>query len=211
MSRFSTSFTFRRLVPVAVIERVEDAVPLAEALLAGGLDIIEVTLRTEAALGAMQQIRAACPGMIVGAGTVIDPEIVPQLADIGVEFAVAPGLNERVVEAAANASLPLTPGVITPSEIEQARGYGLKLLKFFPAEQFGGAKTLKALAGPYGHTGIKFVPTGGIDLAKAKDYWALSCVAAVGGSWFVSPKLIAEGKFDEVTRLTAEALAMGRG
>lgn len=201
----------KRLVPVAVIYRVEDAVPLMEALLAGGLDVIEVTLRTEAALESMKAIRARFPEALVGAGTILDAEIVPQLVDLGCAFGVSPGLNERVVEAALAANFPMTPGVITPSEVERARSFGLKVLKFFPAEAAGGAKMLKALAGPYGHTGLSFVPTGGINAAKAPDYFALPTVAAVGGSWFVDKKLVNAGNWPEITRLTAEALTLAKG
>jgi len=198
----------KRLVPVAVIDDVEQAIPLAEALLLGGLDVIEITLRTEAALGAMAAISAKVPQMTVGAGTILDAEVVPKLVDLGVTFGVAPGLNERVVEACATGGMPLVPGVITPSEVERARALGLSLLKFFPAEQAGGAAMLKALAGPYGHTGLKFVPTGGINAAKAPDYFALPTVAAVGGSWFVDRKLVNAGIYSEITRLTKEALAL---
>ena len=146
--------------PVVVLNKVEWAEPLAEALLAGGLDVIEVTLRTEAAMDGMELIREKFPQMHVGAGTVLDAEIVPQLKAMGVEFAVSPGLNPRVVEAAQKAGMRIFPGVANPTDIEAARAMGLKTLKFFPAEPLGGVRMLKALIGPYGHTGIRFVPTG---------------------------------------------------
>lgn len=205
MNAFST-----RLVPVAVIDRAEDALPLGQALLAGGLNVIEVTLRTDAALAAIGILRRELPELVAGAGTVIDAELVPELAGMGVAFAVSPGLNDKVADACEAVSMPLIPGIITPTELERARARGLRLLKFFPAEAAGGVTMLKALAGPYGHTGIRFVPTGGISLQTLPDYLALPTVAAVGGSWFVNPKLIREGRFEEITRLTAEAIAITR-
>jgi len=201
----------KRLVPVAVIERKEDAVPLAKALIAGGLNVIEVTLRTPVAMDAMRAIKAEVPEMQVGAGTVIDPAVVPELKELGCSFVVSPGLNPEVVKACQDNGLMITPGVVTPGEVEKGLSLGLKVLKFFPAEAVGGVKMLKALAGPYGHTGVKFIPTGGINAEKAKDYWALPIVAAVGGSWFVDKALVNAGKFDEITRLTQEALKVAEG
>ncbi len=196
----------RKLIPVAVIDRVEDAAPLARALLASGLNVIEVTLRTEAALKCMQAIRSSISEMIVGAGTILDHEIVPRLIDLGVAFGVSPGLNPKIIEAAEKHQLAIMPGIMTPSEIEQARNYGLSTLKFFPAEAAGGAAMLNALAGPYGHTGIKFVPTGGISAENMASYLRIAAVAAIGGSWFVARNLVKEGKFDEITHLTRAAL-----
>ncbi len=205
METFNTIRSFR-LLPVAIIESVDEGLRMAEALLKGGLPLIEVTLRTAAAEEAIRAIIREFPEMLVGAGTILDPERVPALAEAGVRFGVAPGLNPRVVEACQKAGLPLTPGIVTPTEVEQARALGCKVLKFFPAEAAGGVKMLSALAGPYGHTGIQFIPTGGIDVEKAKAYWALPSVAAVGGSWFVAPKLVKAGQFDTISNLTAEAL-----
>jgi 2-dehydro-3-deoxyphosphogluconate aldolase/(4S)-4-hydroxy-2-oxoglutarate aldolase len=201
----------KRLLPVVVLKKVEWAEPLAEALLAGGLDVIEVTLRTEAALAGIELIREKFPQMHVGAGTVLDAEIVPQLKAMGVEFAVSPGLNPKVVEAAGNAGMEIFPGVANPTDIEAARAMGLKILKFFPAEPLGGVPMLKALIGPYGHTGIKFVPTGGIDAGKAVDYAALDAVAAIGGSWFVKASLMEEGKWSEIEAMTRYAIEMIAG
>lgn len=205
-----SSILSHRLVPVAVIDRAADAVPLAEALLAAGLPVIEVTLRSEEAMAAIRAIRQALPDMQVGAGTLLDPEMVSPLVDLGVSFAVSPGLNETVLGVCQKNGLPLLPGVITPTEIEQARQLGVKVLKFFPAEPAGGARFLSALSGPYGHTGIRFVPTGGIDAQKLSDYLKISTVAAVGGSWFVDKKLLSSGDFAAVTRLTREALEICR-
>jgi 2-dehydro-3-deoxyphosphogluconate aldolase/(4S)-4-hydroxy-2-oxoglutarate aldolase len=197
-----------RVVPVAVIEQVESALPLAEALLEGGLNLIEVTLRTEAAFETIAAIRGNYPEMIVGAGTILDADVISRLVDLGVGFGVTPGLNKSVAEEAQRVGFPLTPGVITPTEVERARALGFKLLKFFPAETSGGVKMLKALAGPYGHTGIRFIPTGGINVDNAADYLSLPIVAGIGGSWFVDKKLINEGEFTEITRLTKKALSL---
>ncbi len=200
-----------RVVPVAVIEQVESALPLAEALLEGGLNLIEVTLRTEAAFETIGAIRSSYPEMIVGAGTILDADVLSRLVDLGVGFGVSPGLNKSVAEEAQRVGFPLTPGVITPTEVERARAMGFNLLKFFPAEASGGVKMLKALAGPYGHTGIRFIPTGGINVGNAADYLSLPVVAAIGGSWFVDKKLINDGKYTEITRLTKEAISLAPG
>lgn len=196
----------QRLVPVVVLKEVAHAEPLAEALLAGGLDIIEVTLRTEAAIEGIVRIQKKFPEMKIGAGTVLDAEIIPQLVDIGCQFAVSPGLNPKVIEATQQAALPIFAGVANPTDIETARALGLHTLKFFPAEPLGGATMLKALIGPYGHTGIKFIPTGGITLEKAPSYAALPEVSAIGGSWFVDAKLMADGRWGEITQRTTEAI-----
>ncbi|MCD8482686.1 MAG: bifunctional 4-hydroxy-2-oxoglutarate aldolase/2-dehydro-3-deoxy-phosphogluconate aldolase [Verrucomicrobia bacterium] len=200
--------TAQRLIPVAVIDKTEDAVPLAAALQAGGLNVIEVTLRSACAIDAIAAIRRQFPDFIVGAGTVIDVEVVAKLRDLGVHFAVSPGLNPLVLEATQAAGIPLVPGAITPTEIERARSLGVQTIKFFPAEAAGGSAMLKALTGPYGHTGIQFIPTGGIDAAKLKDYLNIPAVAAVGGSWFVDKKWLKAGDFAKITALTAEAVAL---
>lgn len=204
------TLTETRLVPVAVIPSADRAVPLAETLMAAGLPHIEITLRTDCALEAMRAIRKALPEMTVGAGTIIDPDILPELVDMGVAFGVSPGLNPAVVERAQSLGFQMIPGVITPGEVERGLSMGLKLLKFFPAEAAGGAKMLKALAGPYGHTGLRFVPTGGINAGNAPEYLQLKSTAAIGGSWFVDQKLVAEGNFERISDLTREALALAK-
>ena len=196
-----------RIVPVVVMEDAAVALDLADALLAAGLSVIEITFRTAAAAEAIGKIAAGRPEMLVGAGTLLNGEHVRAAADAGAMFGLAPGLNEKTVEQAQGAGLDFSPGILTPSEIEQALGLGCKLLKFFPAEQAGGAKMLKALEGPYGHTGVKFIPTGGISAANMNDYLAVKSVAAIGGSWFVDKKLIAAHDWDAIERLTREALA----
>jgi 2-dehydro-3-deoxyphosphogluconate aldolase / (4S)-4-hydroxy-2-oxoglutarate aldolase len=200
--------TKSRVVPVAVIDRVEDAVPLAEALLAAGLGIIEVTFRTAAAADAVRAIVRARTDMVVGAGTLLDPAQVQQAAAAGARFGVAPGLNDAVVHAAREQGLPFIPGVATASEVERALGLGCQLQKLFPADVLGGVKMVKALAGPYAHTGVKFIPLGGITALTMAEYLALPIVAAVGGSWMVDKKLIAARDWAKITALTREALAI---
>jgi 2-dehydro-3-deoxyphosphogluconate aldolase/(4S)-4-hydroxy-2-oxoglutarate aldolase len=197
-----------RVIPVAVIEDVKSALPLAEALLEGGLNLIEVTLRTKTAFETIAAICRSYPEMIVGAGTILDASLISRLVDLGVGFGVSPGFNKGVAEEALRVGFPLTPGVITPTEVEQAHKMGFELLKFFPAEISGGVKMLKALEGPYGHTGIRFIPTGGINISNVADYLSIPIVAAIGGSWFVDKKLINEGKFSEITLRTKEAVRL---
>jgi 2-dehydro-3-deoxyphosphogluconate aldolase/(4S)-4-hydroxy-2-oxoglutarate aldolase len=202
------SILSKRVVPVVVVDSAEDAVPLARALHAGGLDVVEVTFRTAAAADAINAIRKALPAMTVGAGTLLMPDQVDQAALAGAQFGVAPGLNLRVVQRARDLKLPFIPGVMTPSEIEQALAHDLKLLKFFPAEAAGGVKMLKALAGPYAHTGLSFIPLGGVLPANLAEYLALPLVGAVGGTWIAERKLIQTKAWDEITRLAREAVTL---
>jgi 2-dehydro-3-deoxyphosphogluconate aldolase/(4S)-4-hydroxy-2-oxoglutarate aldolase len=196
----------QRLVCVAVIDNPEDAVPLAEALMAGGLTTIEVTFRTEGAAEAIRRIRRDLPRMTVGAGTVLTPYQAAQAADAGAQFLVAPGLDELVLAAALARDVPYIPGVMTPTEVGRALNLKCKLLKFFPAEASGGVAMLKALAGPFAHTGAQFVPTGGITAATLPAYLALPQVAAVGGSWMAERELVAKHAWGKITALTAEAM-----
>ena len=200
------SFLAQRLLCVAVIDRTDDAVPLAEALLAGGLKVIEVTFRTAGAAESIRRIRQGVPRIVIGAGTLLTADNVRQAVDAGAQFGVSPGLTEAVSAAAQAAQLPLFPGVVTPSEIMRALDLGWKHLKFFPAETFGGVNALKALAGPFGHTGVKFIPTGGITAATLPNYLAVPQVAAIGGSWMAERKLVAEQAWGKITALTAEAV-----
>ena len=157
----------QRLICVAVIDKPEDAVPLAEALLAGGLNVMEVTFRTAAAADSIARIRKSLPAVAIGAGTLLAAEQVQRAVDAGAQFGVSPGLNESVLAAAHKNKIPFFPGVMTPTETGRALDLGWKHLKFFPAEAAGGVAMLKALAGPFAHTGVKFVPTGGINAAKS--------------------------------------------
>lgn len=196
------------LVPVVKIERVEDAVDLARALLAGGLPCAEITFRTEAAEEAIRQISSRLPNMLVGAGTVLSVDQAERAVSAGAQFIVFPGFNQKVVEWCLENEIPVTPGVVTPTEIEMARDRGLEILKFFPAEAMGGIATLKAIGAPYGD--VKFVPTGGINRDNLADYLALPNVHCCGGSWLVKANLISAGKFDEITQLTQDAMSLVR-
>jgi 2-dehydro-3-deoxyphosphogluconate aldolase/(4S)-4-hydroxy-2-oxoglutarate aldolase len=196
----------KRIVPVAVIDKAEDAVPLAEALLASGLDVVEITFRTPAAATAIRNVREAFPSMFVGAGTILDEDQLHRAVDAGAQFGVAPGLNETIVSKALDMELPFVPGVMTPSDVERGLALGCKLQKFFPAEAAGGVKMLQAFAGPFAATGVKFIPLGGINTSNARNYLALPIVAAIGGSWMVDRKLIADKNWKTVRELTAEAV-----
>ncbi len=196
----------QRLVCVAVIDQPDDAVLLAEALLAGGLNVMEVTFRTAGAADSIARIRSGVPQIAIGAGTLLSPEQVKQAVGAGAQFGVSPGLNESVLAEANKNDMPFFPGVMTPTEVGRALDLGSKHLKFFPAEAAGGVKMLKALAGPFGHTGVKFVPTGGINAASLADYLAVPQVAAIGGSWMAERKLVREKAWAKITTLTAEAM-----
>jgi 2-dehydro-3-deoxyphosphogluconate aldolase/(4S)-4-hydroxy-2-oxoglutarate aldolase len=200
------SFLKQRLVCVAVIDKVDDAVPLAQALIAGGLNCIEVTFRTAGAAESIARIRKSLPDAVVGAGTLLTADNVKAAVDVGAQFGVSPGLSEAVSKAAHDQHFPLFPGVITPTEIMAALELGWKHLKFFPSETFGGVNALKALIGPFGHTGVKFIPTGGITAATLPNYLAIPQVAAVGGSWMAERKLVADKDWAKISALTTEAM-----
>jgi 2-dehydro-3-deoxyphosphogluconate aldolase / (4S)-4-hydroxy-2-oxoglutarate aldolase len=197
----------RRVVPIAVLDSVEDAVSLAHALSQGGLPVIEITLRTPCALDCIRAIRQHCPEVLVGAGTILEAPQVKAALAAGAQFGVSPGLNRDVVQFALRHKLLFIPGVMTPSEIEAALALGCKLLKFFPAEAAGGVKTLKALAGPYQAAGVRFIPLGSVSPANLADYLALPIVAAVGGSWMCERQLVREKKWTELAAIAAAAVA----
>jgi len=196
----------KRIVPVVVLDHVESAEPLAEALLAGGLDIMEITFRTAAAEESIRRIAKRFPEILLGAGTLLDQDQVLRAKDAGAVFGLAPGLNPQIIAAAREIGLQFSPGVMTPSEVEFALSLDCKLLKFFPAEVAGGVNMLKALSGPYAHTGVKFIPTGGVSSGNLTDYLKLPVVAAIGGSWMVDKQLVNEGKWADITRITREAI-----
>ena len=202
----SESFLQQRLMCITTIDQADDAVPLARALLAGGLNVMEITFRTAAAAESIRRIRQDVPQMAIGAGTLLTAENVKAAVDAGAQFGVSPGLNEAVLATAGKAQMPFFPGVMTPTEVDRALNLSCKYLKFFPAEPAGGAKMLKALAAPFAHTGVKFLPTGGITTATLPNYLALPQVAAVGGSWMAEKKLVAEKAWDKISAITAEAL-----
>ena len=202
--------TARPVIPVIVIEDENDAEPLAEALLEGGLDVIEVTFRTAAAPEALVRIIRAFPEMLVGAGTVVTREQAQRCVDLGVSFGVAPGFNPQTVRLFQDSGVPFIPGVLSPSEIESAYGQGCSLLKFFPAGAAGGPPMLRALAAPYGPLGVRFCPTGGVNVDTMNEYLSLPEVFAVGGSWIASTRQIADKRWSVITRQTREALARAR-
>jgi 2-dehydro-3-deoxyphosphogluconate aldolase/(4S)-4-hydroxy-2-oxoglutarate aldolase len=196
----------RRIVPVVVIDELETALPLARALVEGGLPVAEVTFRTAIAAVAMRLI-ADETDLLVGAGTVVRPEQVDLAFDAGARFIVTPGFSPAVADRCRELWIPVIPGVATATEVITALDHGLDMLKLFPAEASGGIPLLRALRGPF--PDVRFVPTGGVSAANAADYLAVPSVAAVGGSWMVAPELIRAGNFAEITRLTAEAVAIG--
>ena len=195
-----------RIVPVAVFDRVEDAVAVARALCAGGLHTMELTLRTPAAESCIAAIRRDVPEMKVGAGTVLTVEQVDRVCALGAFFAVAPGLNPKIVRRAQEKNLPFAPGVMTPTEVEAALELGCTVQKFFPASVAGGLEMLKALAGPYAHTGVKFIPLGGVNAQNMGEFLALPIVGAIGGSWLVDKKLIAAKDWNGITKLAQGAV-----
>ena len=196
-----------RLVPVIAIEDAAEAIPLGRTLVENGLPIAEITFRTKAAGAAIRQL-AKLGELMLGAGTVLSIDQVQEAFDAGAQFMVTPGFNPKVVNYCIKNSIPIVPGVCTPTEIEAALEYGLEVLKFFPAEPMGGVKSLKAFNGPYSR--VKFVPTGGINSANVCDYLNLPNVLACGGSWMVGKKLIASKNYTEIARLTREAVLLCR-
>jgi len=196
-----------RIVPVVVLDSVDAAVPLADALIAGGLPVAEVTFRTPVAAACMKAL-SSHGGILVGAGTVTSADHVDIARDSGADFIVCPGFHESAVKRSLELGLPVYPGIVTPSDIARAMDYGLEVVKFFPAETFGGVRALKALSGPY-HT-MRFIPTGGINASNISDYLALPSVLACGGSWMVARQLVNEGKFEEITRLTQDAVSLAQ-
>ena len=193
------------VIAVLVIDRAEDVVPLAKALLAGGIDVMELTLRTPAAIEALKEIKRNVPEMIAGIGTILTPEQVIEAKAAGAEFGVAPGMNPRVVAKAKEAGLPFAPGICTPSDIEAALEHGCRLLKFFPAETSGGLKHLKNMSAPYMHLGLKFIPLGGLDQNNLASYLAEPSVAAVGGSWIAKRETIKANDWAAITAAAAKA------
>ena len=207
MSDVLASLEKLRLVPVIEIDREQDAVPLARALVEGGLPVAEVTFRTAAAEGSLRAM-GAVKEILAGAGTITTVEEAKRALGAGAKFIVSPGLAPAVVKFAQENKIPIFPGVATPTEIMAALDLGAKVLKFFPAEALGGVKTLKAFSGPFG--AARFIPTGGISTANLKDYLSMPKVVAVGGSWMVKPELLRAGNFAEVTKLAREAVELAR-
>lgn len=204
--RIDQLFARAPVVPVLSIEHVEDALPLARALVAGGLPVLEITLRTEAAIGAIRAIREQVADASVGAGTVLSVRDLSAVEAAGAGFAISPGATDALYAAAANARVPLLPGIATASELMRGLELGYQRFKFFPAEASGGIAALKSFAGPFAQA--KFCPTGGIDAAKAPAYLALPNVMTVGGSWMVPADALAASDWERIERLAREAAVL---
>jgi 2-dehydro-3-deoxyphosphogluconate aldolase/(4S)-4-hydroxy-2-oxoglutarate aldolase len=196
-----------RLMPVIALDDASNAAALGDALIEGGLPVAEVTFRTSAAEQAIRTL-AKRPEMLVGAGTVLDVDTVKRAVDAGARFMVSPGFSSKVVSYCVANNIPITPGTVTPSDLQAALEHGITTVKFFPAETFGGIKAIKALAGPFGQ--FRFIPTGGITEKQLPDYLGFKPVLAVGGSWFVTRDLINARNFSEITRLTAQAVKVAK-
>ncbi|QSA98737.1 bifunctional 4-hydroxy-2-oxoglutarate aldolase/2-dehydro-3-deoxy-phosphogluconate aldolase [Methylococcus sp. EFPC2] len=194
------------VMPVMVIERLEDAVPLAHALVEGGIRVLEITLRTAAGLDAVRAIRQSVPDAIVGVGTIATPDQLKASIDAGAQFGVSPGSTPRLLQAVADSKLPFLPGVATISEVIQALEFGFDVQKFFPAVQAGGVKMLEAFRGPFPQ--VRFCPTGGINVQNAPEFFKLPNVVCVGGSWLTPKDLVAGGKWAEIKHLAREAVAL---
>ncbi|MGL4684023.1 MAG: bifunctional 4-hydroxy-2-oxoglutarate aldolase/2-dehydro-3-deoxy-phosphogluconate aldolase [Hafnia alvei] len=193
------------VVPVIVIKKIEQAVPLAKALVAGGVRVLEVTLRTECAVEAIRLIAKEVPEAIVGAGTVTNAKQLADVTEAGAQFAISPGLTADLLKAATAGSIPLIPGISTVSELMLGMDHGLKEFKFFPAEASGGVKALQAIAGPFSH--VRFCPTGGINPQNYRDYLALKSVLCIGGSWLIPNDALDNGDYARITELAKEAVA----
>ncbi|QDS98498.1 bifunctional 4-hydroxy-2-oxoglutarate aldolase/2-dehydro-3-deoxy-phosphogluconate aldolase [Adhaeretor mobilis] len=193
------------------VEKVEFAVPVAEALLAGGIDVIELTLRTDAGIEAVKAISAEVPEMLVGVGTILTPEQAAEAKAAGADFGVSPGLNPRVVNEANAIGLPFAPGISTPTELEAAIELGCRFVKFFPAEAAGGIQYLKSMGAPYKHLGIEYFPLGGLNAENMVQYLSEPNVAAIGGSWIVQESLVAENNWAAIASRAAEVRSLLEG
>ena len=191
------------VVPVVVLDDAKDAVPTAKAMAAGGVDVMEITFRTAAAPECIKAVSEACPEVLVGAGTIVNLEQCKLAVEMGAKFIVSPGFDAEVVGWCVENDIAVCPGCVTPSEIMAALKFGLKVLKFFPANVYGGLKALKALSGPF--VGLKFIPTGGVSTANIKEFMAEGFIHAVGGSWVCPKADIAAGNFEKITQLCKEA------
>ena len=197
-----------KVVPVVALDDEKDAVALADALIAGGLPVAEITFRTAAAEGSIRAISQQRPQMLVGAGTITTLDQAKRAIAAGAKFLVTPGFSDEITAYAVERGMPIFPGVCTPTEIMMTLKYQLPVVKFFPAGQYGGLPTIKALNGPF--PSLKFMPTGGVSTKNLKEYLAYPNIVACGGSWMVKKELISAGRFDEIQRMTAEAVALAR-
>jgi 2-dehydro-3-deoxyphosphogluconate aldolase/(4S)-4-hydroxy-2-oxoglutarate aldolase len=198
------------VVPVIAIERVEDAVPLADALLEGGLPVAEITFRTPAAADVLAAIRDARPELCIGAGTILNRDNLDRAVASGARFGLAPGYDPDIVDAAKTAGLPFCPGIMTPSDLTLATARGVRLAKFFPAGIAGGPKALAGISAPFAHLKVRFIPTGGVTEATIGDWLALKAVVAVGGTWIAKTEDIREGRFAEIAKTAAAAVRVAK-
>jgi 2-dehydro-3-deoxyphosphogluconate aldolase/(4S)-4-hydroxy-2-oxoglutarate aldolase len=206
-SEFFSKVLQQRILPAVTFTSVKEAEPVAEALVNGGLETLEVAFRTPEAAECVYQIRKKFPMLSVGAGTLLSKSQIGEAMEAGAQFGLAPGFNRETSEFAAGRNFPFMPGVMTPSEIELAIQLGFTTLKLFPAEQVGGVSFLKAMLGPYSHTQVKFIPMGGITPGNMNDYLSLENVLAIGGSWIAPPKLINALEYSKITENVVQALA----
>ena len=197
------------VVPVVVLDKVEDAIPTAKAMAAGGVDTMEITFRTACAPEAIKAVAENCPDVLVGAGTIVNLEQCKLAVSMGAKFIVSPGFSEEVVAWCVENNIPVAPGCVTPTEIMGALKYGLKMVKFFPANVYGGLNAMKNLAAPF--VGMKFLPTGGVNSANIKEYIDAPFIHAVGGSWVCPKAEIAAGNWEKITALCAEARKAAKG
>ena len=194
------------IIPIVALDEPGTILPLAEALASGGLPLVEITFRTRVAAEAIRLLARERPDMLIGAGTVLTVDTLAQARDAGARFAVAPGLNPKVVRAAKRMGMPFIPGVATPSEVEQAVSLECELLKFFPAEALGGVAMLAALYAPYAHLGLGFIPTGGVNESNLETYLRSDAVIAVGGTWLAPKADLAAGKWEQICQRCREAV-----
>lgn len=197
------------VVPVVVLDRVEDAIPTAKALVAGGVDTMEITFRTACAPEAIRAVAENCPDVLVGAGTILNVEQAKLAVSMGAKFIVSPGFSSEVVGWCVENNVPIVPGCVTPTEIMSALQFGLTMVKFFPANVYGGLNAMKNLSAPF--VGLKFLPTGGVNTANIKEYWDAPFIHAVGGSWVCPKAEIAAGNFEKITQLCREARMAAQG
>lgn len=192
------------VIAVLVIDELKNAVPVAKALLKGGVNAIELTLRTPVALDAAKAIKEEVPEMILGFGTVLNPEQVKEASQLGADFAVSPGCNPQVLAAAKEYGLSFAPGIVTPSDIEVAVEYGCRVLKYFPAETAGGMKNLSSMVAPYNYLGLRFIPLGGLNITNAASYLESPLITAIGGSWIAKQSLIQAQEWETITENARE-------
>lgn len=205
LERFANSI----VVPVVVLDRAEDAIPTAKAMAAGGVDTMEITFRTACAPQAIQAVAENCPEVLVGAGTILNLDQCKLAIEMGAKFIVSPGYSEEIVSWCVEHNIPVTPGCVTPTEIMAAVSHGLKVIKFFPANVYGGLNAMKNLSAPF--VGLKFLPTGGVNTTNIKEYVDAPFVHAVGGSWVCPKAEIAAGNWEKITNLCREARKAAKG